>query len=301
MQINWLEDFVELARTRSFTRAAANRFVTHPAFGRRIRALEQWVGTPLVERSKPLALTAAGTVFLDAADDVVNILHDARTQLQDTVPQLDNHLRIATGRTLASTFFPNWYLDATQRVGFFSTAMSTSGANEAILRLVSGEVDLLIVYASPLTRLLLDRERFDCFPVARENVVPVSSLDHRGRARFRPAGGGEPLPWLSFAKSQALRAVLARHLAQLPVTLNLKQVCQSDSYESIMELALRGVGLAWLPYRLVQDEVSRGGLVVVGDSNLQVSVDITLYRQRHRSHAVLDALWKTLVDGSADK
>ncbi|WP_256825585.1 helix-turn-helix domain-containing protein, partial [Pseudomonas juntendi] len=62
MQLRWLEDFVELARTRSFTRAAENRFVTHPAFGRRIRALEEWVGTRLVERTKPLELTAAGTV-----------------------------------------------------------------------------------------------------------------------------------------------------------------------------------------------------------------------------------------------
>ena len=77
MQLRWLEDFVELARTRSFTRAAENRFVTHPAFGRRIRALEEWVGTPLVARSKPLMLTPAGSVFLDAATNAIEALHGA--------------------------------------------------------------------------------------------------------------------------------------------------------------------------------------------------------------------------------
>ena len=41
MQIKWLEDFKELAKTRSFSRAAENRNVTHPAFGRRIKALEE--------------------------------------------------------------------------------------------------------------------------------------------------------------------------------------------------------------------------------------------------------------------
>jgi len=65
MQIKWLEDFIVLAQERSFTRAAEIRHVTHPAFGPRIRALEAWPGTPLVERSGgPVTLTAAGLNFL---------------------------------------------------------------------------------------------------------------------------------------------------------------------------------------------------------------------------------------------
>jgi len=79
VQLKLLEDFVELARTRSFTRAAENRFVTHPAFGRRIRALDEWLGARLIERTKPLELTAAGTVFLDAATNAIDILHGVRT------------------------------------------------------------------------------------------------------------------------------------------------------------------------------------------------------------------------------
>lgn len=116
MQLGRLEDFIELANTRSFTRAAENRFVTHPAFGRRIRALEQWVGTRLIERSQPLKLTAAGMVFLDAANNALEVLLNARTQLQDTAATLRSNLKVATGRTLASTFFPDWYQDAVRRV-----------------------------------------------------------------------------------------------------------------------------------------------------------------------------------------
>ena len=61
MQLKWLEDFVALTEGRSFSRAAELRHVTHPAFGRRIKALELWAGTALIERgSMPLKLTAAG-------------------------------------------------------------------------------------------------------------------------------------------------------------------------------------------------------------------------------------------------
>ena len=51
MDTKWLEDFVSLAETRSFSRSAQLRHVTQPAFSRRIQALEAWAGTDLVDRS----------------------------------------------------------------------------------------------------------------------------------------------------------------------------------------------------------------------------------------------------------
>jgi Bacterial regulatory helix-turn-helix protein, lysR family len=41
----WLEDFIALAHTRSFARAADLRSVIQPAFGRRIKSLEDWLRT----------------------------------------------------------------------------------------------------------------------------------------------------------------------------------------------------------------------------------------------------------------
>ena len=47
MELIWLEDFLMLADTLNFSRAAELRHVTQPAFSRRIRALEGWVGADL--------------------------------------------------------------------------------------------------------------------------------------------------------------------------------------------------------------------------------------------------------------
>src|SRR4051794_23511847 len=61
MELRWLEDFLVLAEQRTFARTAAVRRVTQPAFGRRIRALEEWLGTRLFVRSAQGAvLTPAG-------------------------------------------------------------------------------------------------------------------------------------------------------------------------------------------------------------------------------------------------
>ena len=107
MQLEWLEDFIELARTRSLSRAAEIRCVTHPAFGRRIKALEDWFGVPLIERKQPLSLTPAGLLFLEAASQSLGLLTAARAQFQSVGLNRDEPLRIATGRTLASNFFPD--------------------------------------------------------------------------------------------------------------------------------------------------------------------------------------------------
>ncbi|WP_164666734.1 helix-turn-helix domain-containing protein, partial [Pseudomonas viridiflava] len=51
MELVWLEDFNALAESGNFSRAADARHVTQPAFSRRIRALESWVGVELFERT----------------------------------------------------------------------------------------------------------------------------------------------------------------------------------------------------------------------------------------------------------
>ena len=62
MDLNWLQDFVCLARTLNFTRAAEERNITQSALSHQVKGLEEQAGVELfVRRSKPLKLSAAGT------------------------------------------------------------------------------------------------------------------------------------------------------------------------------------------------------------------------------------------------
>ena len=67
LDLAYLLDFKALVETGSFSRAASIRNVTQPAFSRRIRALEDWTGTPLFHRgSTPVTLTQAGQAIAPA-------------------------------------------------------------------------------------------------------------------------------------------------------------------------------------------------------------------------------------------
>lgn len=57
MNLSWLEDFLALAESGNFSRAAERRHMTQPAFSRRIRAFEDWLGVALFDRgSHPVTL-----------------------------------------------------------------------------------------------------------------------------------------------------------------------------------------------------------------------------------------------------
>ena len=86
MEIKWIQDFLVLAKTGSFSRSAEERSVTQSALSRRIRALEAWIGVELIDRSTyPTRLTAAGKVFHEQAQLFLRQLLDTRALLQQAV------------------------------------------------------------------------------------------------------------------------------------------------------------------------------------------------------------------------
>ena len=85
MELKWLEDFLSLANTRNFSKSAEQRNVTQPAFSRRIRALENWLGVSLVDRSTyPTTLTEDRTrPSADTAEQALILLHQARDDFRE--------------------------------------------------------------------------------------------------------------------------------------------------------------------------------------------------------------------------
>ena len=65
MEFMQLEMFVALVEERSFQKAAERVFRTQPAVSLALRKLEQRIGTPLLDRSRPRdhRLTHAGKVL----------------------------------------------------------------------------------------------------------------------------------------------------------------------------------------------------------------------------------------------
>ena len=109
METTWLEDFVSLAETRSFSRSAQLRHVTQPAFSRRLQSREGWAGTDLVDRSNyPTRLTPAGETLYAQSLEVLQALQSTRAMLRGHTSAGKDVIEFAVPHTLAFTFFPAW-------------------------------------------------------------------------------------------------------------------------------------------------------------------------------------------------
>ena len=83
--LDLLRGFESAARHLSFTRAAAELFVTQSAVSRQIQALEEFVGVPLFERRhKSLALTGAGQAYFRIVAVALDQLRDATRSLRES-------------------------------------------------------------------------------------------------------------------------------------------------------------------------------------------------------------------------
>src|ERR1700712_2644075 len=147
MELKWLEDFVSLAETRSFSRSAEMRHVTQPAFSRRIQALEAWLGTEPIDRSVyPTRLTAAGQVFYEQALAMLSQFHEARTLLRGHTATPLATIEFAVPHTLSLTYFPRWLQRIEAQMGPIHTRLRALNVHDAALALVEGGCDLMMGY-----------------------------------------------------------------------------------------------------------------------------------------------------------
>jgi LysR family transcriptional regulator, hypochlorite-specific transcription factor HypT len=294
----WLEDFIALARERSFSKAALTRHVTQPQFSRRIRALELWLGTDVVNRANvPLSLTDAGEQLLPIARNTVAALTDVQARIRSTQRGGD-WVVLATGRTLSRTWVPIWVQSLRRVMGAqIKLRLLTGSINDAVVALEQGHADFMLSYSHPRLQLSLDSSAFDSVTVAQEELVAVSAPSAPGVAMHQlPGSAKNPVPVLRYAPSLALHLILQDALAREQRALYLHDVMESDFAESLHEQALNGQGLAWLPRSLVQADLQNGRLVLADPSATPTRFDVQLFHPHQSRNALAQAVWKASVE-----
>ena len=293
MQIKWLEDFVALAHARSFTRAAELRNVTHPAFGRRIKSLEAWAGTPLIERDnqKPVRLTAAGNALLESADEMLRGLQGAREGMLLAAGKQERSVVLATGRTLARTLVPDWLVRLRGLIDEADMHIRTDSLAGVAQMIERGDADFALLHHHPVLAVKLDPRQFVHVTVATDKLVPVARANADARPMFSLLDG-ETVPYLAYAPTLAMGRLVADHLANNPAAPLLRRRIESDSADAQYEYVERGLGVAWLPWSMAHPACRSGLMAPAGDRKMEVRFEIRLYRPKKRLTPLREAVWQ---------
>ena len=296
MQLKWTEDFAALAHTRSFSRAAELRSVTHPAFGRRIKALESWAGTPLIERgSSPVTLTPSGVSLLDNAQQMLRSLGHAREELLSAAGRQENTVTLATGRTLARTLVADSLVKLQpllEQTGGEFRILTRSLVDTAQL-LERGDADFMLTYHHPLLALRLNARQYAYLSLGQDRLVPLTRADAhcQGLHCFER---DSPAPYLAYAETLALGRLVQDHLANNAHAPALRRVVECDSADALIEYVIKGLGVAWLPWSMAVGAVEAGQLVAVGDKRLEIAFEVRICRAKRRLSSLAESIWKSL-------
>ncbi|HEY8608705.1 MAG TPA: LysR family transcriptional regulator [Noviherbaspirillum sp.] len=284
METKWLEDFISLAETRSFSRSAELRHVTQPAFSRRIQSLEAWLGADLIDRtSYPTRLTPAGEVFYEQALEMLGQINNARALLRGKRPTAQTTVDFAVPHTLSLTYMPKWMTELESGFGSFNTRLMALNVHDAVMTLVEGGCDLLLCYHHPRQPVQLDSSRYDMLTLGGETLRAYARCDRSGVPELLlPGSARAPLPFLSYTSNAYLGRMVELILGDAKRPLHLEKRYETDMAEGLKMMALEGHGLAFLPESAVVRELKQKQLARAdgGMPDWEVHMEIRLYRER---------------------
>jgi len=184
LNLSWLDDFFALVASGNFSRAAEERHMTQPAFSRRIRALEEWLGTELFDRSsQPARLTAAGEWFRDAAHDLMARVARVPGEARAVAEARSTALRFAATHALSFTFLTGWLqgIESRTTVGSITLVSDVFARCEAML--LESQVQFVMSHSHPQASSELVVQGFPFVRVGSDLLIPVSAPDATGRPR----------------------------------------------------------------------------------------------------------------------
>lgn len=291
MELKLLEDFLCVHEVRNFSRAAKIRNITQSALSKRIRTLEDWVGTQLIDRSSyPISLTPEGRAMIPQARELVALFHGMRNGIRSFAVPSKTAVRLGSLHTLRLTTMPYWRDAIRPETGDFQFELTGNhiAYAQTLRQFRNGESDLLLTYVHPAVSDGLNEDLFESILVAPERVIPVSVPDSEGQP-VHCLDAGTMVSYLSYGNSSFFARVLAWMLSERPLPLNVS--ASNAMSVGLMSLAEVGCGVAWIPESLMADKLASGALVPAGGPEWTLHCEIRLFRPRQPIRPMAERIW----------
>jgi DNA-binding transcriptional LysR family regulator len=227
------------------------------------------------------------------ARDLLHGVEQARDALLGAAGQGKQSVTLATGRTLARTLVADWMprlMPLLEKADGELHVRTQSLAQTAQL-FECGEADFMLTYHHPLLAVRLNARQYSHLTLAQDRLVPVTRCEAQGKAQY-DFKRGTSVPYLAYADTLALGRLVTDHLVNHPQAPLLCRRLVCDSADAMFEYALRGAGVAWLPWSLVAVACNAGQMTIMGDTRLEVAFEARLYRPKRTLNPLAEAVWK---------
>lgn len=303
MDMTLFRDLERLNRTGNFSQAARLGNLSQPAFSRRIKSLEAWVGATLVDRShQPVQLTNAGRQILEAGLQALTRIESERSQILEAQSLPDKYVvTFGAQHSIGWRFYPAWLQALEEAYGPILSRLRADDLPGCMRDLKDGVVDFVAAYQGvksehqqlPATDYWAFRS-LDSLIIGYDKLIPVCKPDHRGKPIFSLSLDAVEMPFLRFGGNAPIGRLLEPLLATRKLTNRLHTVYENSMAGALRIRAQAGDGVAWLPETLVAPDISSGLLVRTGEPDWDVGLEIRLFRNNERTNRITRSIWAFL-------
>jgi len=214
--------FIEVARDKSVSKAAARLFVTQPAVSMQLRQLEEAFGLPLVQPSgRNIQLTRAGEEFQSHAIAALAQFKNLEASMAEHVGLKKGHIELAVVST-AKYFVPMLLVRFAQQLPGIEIKLYIDNRENILSMLTRSEADLVIMGRTP-NHLDCEATAFSSNPMGIV-CAPDHPLSRRKHAAF------ELLRDCAFVvreQGSGTRAAMERLFAQHEIPIKVARKCQA--------------------------------------------------------------------------
>lgn len=297
MDVEWLEDYLLLLDAGSFSRAAERRDLSQPAFSRRIMALENWVGAPLLVRgSHKLTTTAAGERFRTLSEELLRRIYGGRTEVREIGASSRTEIRFASTPALSLAYFSTWVKDVEADKPLQSMVLSVDTMTACERQLVQGQVHFVLCHHHKDIKTPLDTPQFQFIRLDEDPLVPLSAPNPDGSPQFPLTEQAKaPIEFLNYTRESGLWRIIEGVREQNLLQVSLVQVFASHSSMVLAAMAREGRGVAWVPRTFAAADLASGRLVPAGNASWEIAAEIRLIRPRARQSEAAERFWSAVL------
>ena len=282
MTLRHLKIFLSIYETGSTTAAAEQLFISQPTVSVALRELEEHYGVRMFERyAKHLYVTPAGQQMYQYARHLVSLMEEA----EDAIRSLGEAgtLRVGSSITIATRFLPEYVrrfkelypqMQVRVKVDNTDTIARMVLDNQIDLGLVEGSVHSPYILAKPYSG---DRLVMVCSPqhpyAAYKSVAPEVLMVEEVLLREKGSAGRD------------LFDSLMEHRG-----IHVEPAWESVSTQALVRAVQADLGVAVLPYYLVQEAIRQGAVVAVPLEGVDFCRQYSVILHKSKFHsAALDA------------
>lgn len=262
-----LKTFINVAKLRSYTRAAEMLNLTQPAVTQHIKQLEEYYEVKLIKKKgRQISLTEEGELLLKSAKEFEtnSILLERKLKNKSSVNKRYN---IGATLTIGEFVLPNLLGDYKRTHGNIDVIMHVHNLEEVLKRMSNGEFDLGIVEGP------FDKSKFNYKKLKDDELVlvaaPTSSLAMREKVEIAEIINDGKL--ILREKGSGTRMIFENKLKELGHNLtDMKIYMEVGSIGAIKSLVEANLGYTVISREAVKRELDSGALTIIPIQGIRI-------------------------------